>query len=252
MGQNRELAGQYVCASIGAGPCDTSTPVQLTDNGNWRWGRYAGAYTVGGGSVTFDGVGGLATWGPAALGPGTLTFVSGDDKVVWRKVTTGNAGLAPGVYYCATAPGGCQTAQGIEIVSGGTWSWGASGGSYSVVGGRVIFHGPQLPGWGPAEIGDHRLIFHSREGDSEWSASAAIPVNHTRFDPNTFELSCPLTAFDRQRVMSTIEAALAPGATNLSRAAAHQQLADFCRKAGDVKRAEQERLKAQYWKNGGS
>lgn len=250
-GQNSNFAGQYVCVSTGSHPCDTGTELQLTENGNWRWGRYSGAYTVASGSITFDGIGGLATWGPAAIGPDTLTFVSGSQKVVWRKPSSGNAGFAPGVYYCATAPGGCHTAKGVEIASDGTWSWGASGGSYSIVGGRVIFRGPQLPDWGPADIGDRKLVFHSRDGDSEWSASGAGSVNRAAVDPNTFELECSLQPFDRQRLMATIDGTLAPGASNLTKAAAHQQLADFCRKAGDASRAEQESLKAQYWKNGG-
>jgi hypothetical protein len=249
--QNRSLAGEYVCVSMGSRPCDSSTELQLMENGNWRWGRYAGTYTVARASVTFDGIGGLATWGPAAIGPGTLSFISGDQEVVWRKPSSGNASLAPGVYHCRTAPGGCQTAKGIEIASDGSWSWGASGGSYSVVGGRVVFRGPQLSSWGPVDIGDHKLIFHSQYGDSEWSTAGASSVNRAAVDPNTFEFSCPLQPFDRQRVMSTIEQALAPGASNLTKAAAHQQLADFCRRAGDAKRAEPESLKAQYWKNGG-
>lgn len=165
--QTSEIAGEYVCVSMGSRPCDSSTELQLTGNGNWRWGRYAGTYKPDGDSLTFDGVGGLATWGPATFGRGTLTFLSGGQKVVWRK-PSGSGTAAPGVYYCKTAPGGCQTAKGIEIASDGTWSWGASGGSYSVVAGRVLFRGPQVPDWGPADIGDRKLIFHSRSGDSEW------------------------------------------------------------------------------------
>ena len=251
VGQNRNLAGEYVCVSIGSHPCATGTELQLTENGNWRWGRYSGRYTAASKSITFDGIGGLATWGPAAIGPDTLTFMSGIQNTVWRKPSSGNAGLAPGVYHCATAPGGCHTAKGVEIASDGTWSWGASGGSYSVVGSRAIFRGPQLSDWGPAEIGDHKLVFHSRDGDSEWSSAGAGAANREAVDPNTFELSCQLRPFDRQRVMSTIGETLAPGATHLTKAAAHQQLADFCRKAGDARRAEQESLKAQYWRNDG-
>jgi hypothetical protein len=253
VGQKRDLAGQYICVSTGSGPCATGTELQLTENGNWRWGRYSGTFTSARGYITFDGIGGLAAWGPAAIGPATLTFTSRQQKVVWRKPSSGNgnAGLAPGAYYCTTAPGGCQTGKGIEIAADGTWSWGASGGSYSIVGGRAIFRGPQLPDWGPADIGDRKLVFHSRHGDSEWSASGAGSVKRAAVDPNTFELACPLRPFDRQRLMATIEDTLAPGASDLTKAAAHQQLADFCRRAGDAGRAEQESLKAQYWKNGG-
>src|SRR5260370_20419174 len=84
--QNRSLAGEYVCVLMGSRPCDSGTQLQLTDNGNWRWGRYAGTYTAAGASVTFDGIGGLARWGPAAIGPGTLSFISGNQEVVvWQK-----------------------------------------------------------------------------------------------------------------------------------------------------------------------
>jgi hypothetical protein len=250
--ENRALAGEYVCVSMGSRPCDSSTELQLTENGNWRWGRYSGMYTASRGSVTFDGVGGLATWGPAEAGGASLTFLSGSQKVVWRKLSAETAGLQPGVYYCRTAPGGCQTVTGIEIASDGTWSWGASGGSYSVAGGRVIFHGPQVGGWGPADIGNRKVVFHSREGDSEWNAEPAVgPAQRAQLDPGSFNLECPLQPFDRQRVMSTIQDALASGASNLTKANAHQQLADFCRKSGDSKRAEEESSKAQYWKNGG-
>lgn len=250
--ENRALAGAYVCVSMGSRPCDSSTELQLTENGNWRWGRYAGMYTASGGSVTFEGVGGLATWGPAEIGAASLTFGSGGQAVVWRKLSGKTTGLTPGLYYCRTAPGGCQTAKGIEIASDGTWSWGASGGSYSVAGGRVIFHGPQAGGWGPADIGDHKIAFHSREGESEWSTEPpASSVQRARLDPNSFNLKCSIQPFDRQRVMSTIEDALASGASNLTKANAHQQLAEFCRKAGDLKRAQEESSKAQYWKNGG-
>jgi len=169
LADNRSVAGEYVCASIGSRPCDTSTEVQLGANGNWRWGRYNGTYTISGGTMSFDGVGGPATWGNASIAPDSLTFLSGNSKVVWRKPSSAaTAGLAAGMYYCQTAPGGCQTAKAIEIADDGTWSWGGSGGSYSVTGGRIIFHGPQLSGWGPADISGKKLVFHSRSGDSEW------------------------------------------------------------------------------------
>jgi hypothetical protein len=248
------VAGEYVCASIGSRPCDTSTELQLTENGNWRWGRYSGTYSGARGSLAFDGLGGPATWGPAAAGRDTLTFGSRDQRVVWQKPSPGGragAGLAPGVYFCRTAPGGCQTAKGIEIAADGTWSWGASGGSYSIVGGRVVFHGPQVSSWGPAEVGDRKLIFRSPSGDSEWIASSASPAGRPVGDPSSFDLGCPMQPFDRQRAMSSVQDASAPGASSATKAAAHQQLANFCRKAGDVNRAEQETLKAQYWMSGG-
>lgn len=250
--ENRDLAGEYVCASMGSRPCDSSTELQLTENGNWRWGRYSGTYTSYRGSVTFDGVGGLATWGPAEAGSAALTFLSGGQEVVWRKLSAGTAGLTPGMYYCRTAPGGCKTAKGIEVAPDGTWSWGASGGSYSIAGGRAIFHGPQVGGWGPADIGDHKVVFHSREGDSEWSAEPPRGIaRRAHLDPGSFDLACPLAPFDRQRVMSTIQEAIAPAASDLTKANAHQQLADLCRKSGDSQRAEEESSKAQYWRNGG-
>ena len=82
-------------------------------------------------------------------------------------------------------------------------------------------------------------------------ASSGSPARRPAGDPNSFDLGCRMQPFDRQRVMSSVQDASAPGASNATKAAAHQQLANFCRKAGDVNRAEQETLKAQYWKSGG-
>lgn len=264
---NRSVAGVYACVSMGSRPCDTSTELQLSPNGNWRWGRYNGTFTISGDTMTFDGVGGLATWGPASIRPDALAFGSGGSRVVWHKPSSSAAAdLAAGTYYCRTAPGGCQTAKGIEIAADGTWSWGSSGGSYSVVGSRVLFQGPQLSGWGPADISGNKLVFDSSDGASEWSlskvsepngtalsseGSLAVPGDKLTFDPNAFDLGCPLSPFDRQRVQDNIEDARAGGASNRTKALAHDQLAEMCRKVGDLKRAEQESLKAEYWRTRG-
>jgi hypothetical protein len=165
------VVGEYVCRSMGSRPCNTQTSLRLGENGVWGWAKYSGEYRVVNGRVTFSGVGGAATWGPAVIGPGTLSFASGQDTVVWQKPSPNVPSLA-GIYFCNTAPGGgpCNTKRPIEIRADGRWSWGSDGGSYRIVAGQVQFSGLTSGpgGWGPADIGDGVLIFHDRYGSSEW------------------------------------------------------------------------------------
>ena len=162
------LSGEYVCRSMGSHPCDTQTTISLRDDGTWGWRYFSGQYQVAGDQVTFKGVG-LGAWGPAVAGPGTLTFTSGGQKVVFQKPSSAPPSLA-GSYVCATAPGGCQTRLAIAIQSDGTWSWGAQHGSYSMLGGQVKFTGLSSgpAGWGLAHFSSGVLIFRSSDGSSEW------------------------------------------------------------------------------------
>lgn len=169
-GAGAAVTGEYVCQSMGSHPCDTQTTISLHDDGTWGWRYFSGEYQVAEGRVTFRGVG-LGAWGPAAIGPGALTFTSGGQNVVFRKPTSAPPSLA-GSYVCATAPGGCQTRQAIEIQSDGTWSWGAQHGSFSIVGGQTKFTGLSSgpAGWGPASFRNGALIFRGSYGSSEWRA----------------------------------------------------------------------------------
>jgi hypothetical protein len=162
------VSGEYVCRSMGSRPCDTQTAISLHDDGKWGWRYFSGQYQVAEGRVTFRGVG-LGSWGPAVIGPDTLTFMSGGQKVVFQKPSLAPLSLA-GSYVCASAPGGCQTRKAIEIESDGTWSWGAQHGSYSILGGQVKFDGLSSgpAGWGLANFSNGVLIFRSRDGSSEW------------------------------------------------------------------------------------
>lgn len=162
------VTGEYVCRSMGSGPCDTQTTISLRDDGSWGWRFFSGEYRVAGGQVIFKGVG-LAAWGPAEIGPGTITFTSGGQPVVFQKPSLTPPSLA-GSYVCATAPGGCQTRRAIAIQSDGTWSWGAQHGSYSIVGGQVRFTGLSSgpAGWGLANFSNGSLVFHTSDGPSEW------------------------------------------------------------------------------------
>jgi len=251
--QNAGVAGEYACVSMGGHPCDTGAELQLTANGNWRWGRYAGKYQASGGTVNFDGVGGAASWSPAKIGKDTLTFNSGQDAVVFRKMTGSEPNPVPGIYFCRTANGNgaCQTGRYIEIRSDGQWCWGPlPPHRFTAVGGRIWF-GTPLTGWGPADIGNGTLTFHSESGDSVWSIEAAASSRTARPDPNVFDLGCPLQPFDRQMIMSRLQSAEAPGASNVDKAATHERLAQFCTKVGDTRRAQEEAERARYWKNGG-
>ena len=75
--QQRALPGQYFCVAAATCPCQSDTALQLTGHGTWSWGAFAGSYTVSENTARFDGNGGTATWGPASVGPGTLTFTAG-------------------------------------------------------------------------------------------------------------------------------------------------------------------------------
>ena len=162
------VAGEYACRSMGSHPCDTQTTISLRDDGTWGWRYLSGEYQVAGGRVTFKGTG-LGAWGPAVIGPGTLTFTSGGQQVVFQKPSSAPPSLA-GSYVCVTAPGVCQTRQAIAIQSDGTWSWGAQHGSCSVVGGQVKFTGLSSgpAGWGLANFSSGALIFRGSYGSSEW------------------------------------------------------------------------------------
>jgi hypothetical protein len=167
------IVGNYACRSIGSRPCDTSVTLQLLSNGYWGWGKYSGQYAINGATVEFvSGSGGPVRWGPATIGPNTLTFTSGSQLVVWQKPGSA-AAAAAGAYRCASLPGGgsCQTARPIVMDGQGSWKWGASGGAYTVVGAQVYFHGPSSgpPGWGPADIGNGTLTFHAPAGASVWT-----------------------------------------------------------------------------------
>lgn len=86
LGQGISVAGEYGCVLMGNGPCYTHIPMRLQSNGYWGWAKYSGQYQVANGAVEFiSGSGGPVAWGPAVLGPGTLTFTSGGKAVVWRK-----------------------------------------------------------------------------------------------------------------------------------------------------------------------
>jgi hypothetical protein len=167
-GTGASVVGEYVCLSMGSRPCDTQKKILLRDNGTWRWSWWSGQYQVAGGQVTFEGTVGLGSWGPAVIGPDTLTFGS-DRKVVWQKPSSVPPSVA-GTYVCATAPGGCHTGHAIKIQSDGTWSWGPLHGYYSIVGGQVKFTGLSSgpAGWGFAEFSNGALIFRNSRGSSEW------------------------------------------------------------------------------------
>ncbi|HEV2731336.1 MAG TPA: hypothetical protein VGV15_15000 [Terriglobales bacterium] len=167
---NNSVAGNYLCKSTKGRPCSTNTPLQLVSNGNWRWGRYNGTYTVDNGRIEFNGVGGPATWGGAAIGPDTMTFNDFGDNSVWQKPSSAPPQIS-GVYYCSTAPGGCQTSHPLEIGADGTWQWGSGHGSYSVMGNQLRFSGTTWGpgGWGMADIGNGTLTFHDARGESVWT-----------------------------------------------------------------------------------
>ena len=164
------VSGDYACRSMGSGPCDTQTHLRLTSNGNWGWAGYGGHYSVSGGRVSFDGAGGPAAWGTARIGvEKTLTFRSGQMAVVWQQPSSTPLSLA-GTYVCHTAPGGCQTGLAIVLRPDGTWSWGAGGGSYVIVGGKVQFSGLSSgpAGWGAAAFDQNSITFQASSGSSQW------------------------------------------------------------------------------------
>jgi hypothetical protein len=168
------VAGNYACRSIRSKPCDTNTPLQLVDNGVWRWGRYSGNFTVNEGHVQFTGVGGPASWGSAIIGLNTLTFDDFGDEGIWEKAELAPGRLSLGSYRCQSAPGGCQTRSALELHADNTFAWGSVKGYYSLIGGRLHFTGPVSgpAGWGAAEIGDGAILFHTQNSDSVWKLAA--------------------------------------------------------------------------------
>lgn len=187
------VAGDYVCKSAKGQPCGTQVSLRLVANGYWQWAKYSGQYSVANGRVQFvNGNGGPVGWGSANIGPGTLTFNDFGDDVVWQKPaasgdgSTPGAQLASGTYFCFSAPGGCQTSRGIQILNG-NYVWGSVRGTYVIVGGQVQFRGTTWgpAGWGPADIGRGSLIFRSSDGSSsEWRmASGAGPGTSTNQPP---------------------------------------------------------------------
>jgi hypothetical protein len=91
--QTSEVAGQYFCVAGGNCPCQADTDLQLDANGVWRWGGFAGTYRASRDKVEFAGGGGAATWGPATVGTGTLTFNTGGASVVcWQPSKAGPRG----------------------------------------------------------------------------------------------------------------------------------------------------------------
>jgi hypothetical protein len=80
--QDGALAGEYFCVSGGTCPCDGDNKLKLSVNGNWRLGAHTGSYRASGQSVSFEGAGGAAAWGPATVSRGTLTFNTGNAPVV--------------------------------------------------------------------------------------------------------------------------------------------------------------------------
>jgi len=90
--QEGALVGEYLCLSPGSCPCQVDTRLQLAANGRWQWGEHAGTYRAAGGRVDFDGAGGAATWGPATIGPGALTFNTGKVTVVCWQPSNAGAG----------------------------------------------------------------------------------------------------------------------------------------------------------------
>jgi hypothetical protein len=154
-GRAASVAGSYYCYP----DCGGNTPILLSANGNWQWGGFnVGTFQVSNGSVVFDGVGGPATWGPAAAGEDSLTFITPgppESRVVYRK-----AGPIPsqllGVYS-----GGGETA--LEFRADGSYVSQAPDGSggYIVFGGnKVRFFGGSAAEWGAADISDGTLTFH--------------------------------------------------------------------------------------------
>jgi hypothetical protein len=252
------ISGEYACRSIGNRPCDAATGLVISDNGYWGWGKYSGQYKVSNERMEFvSGNGGPITWGPAVIGTDTLTFTSGGNAVVYQKSSPAG-GKITGSYYCSTAPGGCQTRQPIILEGDGQWSWGAMGGSYSIVGGKAQFKGSTSgpPGWGPADISDEALTFRSRDGSSDWRTAGAgkrtnsnTPVfeGHAEdFDLSGFP-SQP-TNFEEQRILAQIKAV--GGSYNVpTQVNAHQMLARYYTNKGDGQRARSEQAKAEYWRH---
>ena len=80
--QDNAVAGEYLCVSGGTCPCDGDNKLKMALNGSWRIGPHSGTYRANGQTLEFDGAGGAATWGPATISKGTLTFNTGTAPVV--------------------------------------------------------------------------------------------------------------------------------------------------------------------------
>jgi hypothetical protein len=149
------LAGGYYCYPI----CESYTPVVLSENANWHWGGFSGGtFKVTNGTIVFDGFMGPATWGPAVLGPGSLTFTSEGPsarQIVWRKPGPIPPEL-PGDYYEGRAT--------LQLRADASWTsqLPRAGGRYIVWDGKdVRFLGIRGPAeWGVAQIGNGTLTFH--------------------------------------------------------------------------------------------
>lgn len=150
------VAGEYWCETYDDDPCVTDGAIVLTARGKWQFGRYNGGYTIEDGTVVWDGLGGPAAWGDASIVPGGLAFT----YTRWFRPLEGAAEAAAGSYACAD----CTGKTPIILASDGTWSWGASGGSFVVFpDGRARFSGPSSgpPGWGLATLGDGTLTWRA-------------------------------------------------------------------------------------------
>ncbi len=256
------VEGSYLCESVRSKPCTLSnTPLQLTNTGAWRWGRYAGHFTIQNGRIQFNGIGGPATWGSAIIGRGWLNFNDFGDNGIWRKVDTASPRLT-GTYFCRTAPNGCMTSHPLEIREDGTWVLGSQSGDYSVVGEQMRFRGGLSggPGGKTAQIGHGALNFRTPQGDSVWSTNG-LPAERShavRFtgNPRAFDLSGfppQPTTFDEQRIVAAIRSARDPGNTAhqaVLQEQAHRMLGQWYLNHGDQQRGVSEQQKALYWKNG--
>lgn len=147
------LAGDWYCETDGAEACFTESPIVLTAEGRWGFAGRAGSFTVEGAQVTFDGVGGPASWGAATLADDAMRFRT----TAWGRPVDRAAELA-GSYACSE----CVGREPIVLEPGSKWSWGASGGSFvAFPDGKLRFYGPSSgpPGWGLATLGDGSFTF---------------------------------------------------------------------------------------------
>lgn len=79
------VTGEYFCVTGGTCPCQSDGNLKLTGDGRWYWGSHTGRWQADTTRVSFDGLGGAAALGPAAIGAGTLTFHSSGNQVVcWQ------------------------------------------------------------------------------------------------------------------------------------------------------------------------
>jgi hypothetical protein len=185
--QYGSLAGDYVCKSVRGNPCSTGHSIRLLADGGWAFDWYRGTYSVAGGKITFmpkDSY--IHAWGTAIVGPGTITFNDFGDNAIWVKPSDLSGVLAPGNYYCQTAPHGCLTRTPIQIQANGAFSWGAIKSSYSILGNQVRFGGlSEGPaGWGLANIGNGNISFRASDGSmSVWALTSGNPYASQYCDP---------------------------------------------------------------------